>query len=808
MQSEGRMRRGVGRAAMMAVGLALSCVATAAERKTMPLPDGWLFVQGDPEGAERADTRTAGWRTVSVPHDWAIAGPVASDAKAGGENGFFPSGIAWYRRDLNVVPMPDRRYFIEFDGIMERSGVWVNGHHVGYRPMGYVSLRYDITRHLRRDGPNVVAVRADTAAAPSSRWYTGSGIYRHVRLIETGDVHVPQGGAFVRTSSIADDAATLSVSTEIHNAGARSRGAMVDVVVTGPDGCEAARTRSALAPVGAGRTDNVTRQIRLTSPRRWDIDDPAMYRASIRILDERGAVLDTETVSFGVRDAEFRADTGFRLNGRNVKLKGVAIHHDGGAVGAAVPIAVWRQRLTALKALGVNAIRTAHNVPAPELLDLTDELGLLVMDEWFDQWNVAKTPEDYHLFFSDWHKRDAADMIRRDRNHPSIILWSAGNEIHDTAYPVQAKAALRSLLDVAHANDPSRPVTMGLFRPNVTGDYANGFADMLDVVGQNYRETELAAAHRQNPRRRIVGTENGHNRLNWLPVRDNPAYAGMFLWTGIDYLGESNRAGWPFISRHTGLLDRTGAPHVRGLERASWWSEKPVLHVVRNAIPNAAGPATDGAGGPNQPTLPTMIAVATPQPPVALFDDWTPADPRPHPETIEVYSNCARVEAFLNGRSLGTLPINADAPPRRWAVTYAPGEVRAVCRDPGAGGISDRLRTAGRPVAIRLSADAATVGSDFDSMAYIRALVVDAKGVTVPAAQQLLHFSVQGAGALIATDNGSVTDHRPFASPDRQPRDGSAVALVRGAGDGRFTVHVRADGLKPGAITLQARKDR
>ncbi len=806
MYSERRLRRGVGRVAMVATGLALSCAATAAERKTTPLSDGWLFLQGDPEGAEGTDARTAGWRTVSVPHDWAIAGPVASDARAGGENGFFPSGIAWYRRDLNVVPVPNRRYFIEFDGIMERSGVWVNGHHVGYRPMGYVSLRYDITRHLRRDGPNVIAVRADTAAAPSSRWYTGSGIYRHVRLIETGDVHVPQGGAFVRTSSIADDAATLSVSTEIHNAGATSRGAMVEVVVTGPDGREAVRTRSALAPVDAGRTHNVTREIRLSSPRRWDIDDPAMYRASIRILDEQGAVLDTEAVSFGVREADFTAATGFRLNGRNVKLKGVAIHHDGGAVGAAVPIAVWRQRLTALKALGVNAIRTAHNVPAPELLDLTDELGLLVMDEWFDQWNVAKTPEDYHLFFSDWHKRDAADMIRRDRNHPSIVLWSAGNEIHDTAYPVQAKAALRSLLDVAHANDPSRPVTMGLFRPNVTGDYANGFADMLDVVGQNYRETELAAAHRQNPRRRIVGTENGHNRLNWLPVRDNPAYAGMFLWTGIDYLGESNRAGWPFISRHTGLLDRTGAPQVRGLERASWWSDTPVLHVVRNAIPNAAGPTTDGAGGPNQPTLPTMIAVATPQPPVALFDDWTPADPRPHPETIEVYSNCARVEAFLNGRSLGTLPINADASPRRWAVTYAPGEVRAVCRDGGASGISDRLRTAGRPAAIRLSSDAATVGSDFDSMAYIRAQVVDAKGVTVPAAEQLLHFAVQGAGELIATDNGSVTDHRPFASPDRQPRDGSAVALVRGAGDGRFTVHVRADGLKPGAITLQARK--
>lgn len=802
------MHNGFGRAAMMSAGLAISSAALATDRKVTPLSDDWHFLQGDPESAERAETRTQGWRTVTVPHDWAIAGPVAPDARAGGENGFFPSGVAWYRRDLRVVPARNRRYFVEFDGIMERSGVWVNGHHVGYRPMGYVSLRYDITRHLRSDGSNVIAVRADTAAAPSSRWYTGSGIYRHVRLIETGDVHVPQGGAFVRTSAITADTAMLSVSTDIHNAGSASRGAVVEVVITDPAGREAGRSRSPLTQVNADRTQTVTRDIRIPSPHRWNLDDPAMYRAAIRILDDHGDVLDNESVPFGVRDAEFRADTGFWLNGRNIKVKGVAVHHDGGAVGAAVPIAVWRQRLTALKALGVNAIRTAHNVPSPELLDLTDELGLLVMDEWFDQWNVAKTPEDYHLFFSDWHKRDTTDMIRRDRNHPSIVLWSAGNEIHDTAYPVQAKAALRSLLDIAHANDPTRPVTMALFRPNVTGDYTNGLADMLDVVGQNYRETELAAAHRQDSRRRIIGTENAHNRVNWLPVRDNPAYTGMFLWTGIDYLGESNRAGWPAISRYTGLLDRTGATHIRGFERASWWSEKPVIHVVRNAIPNAAGPATDGNGGPNQPVLPTMIAVATPQPPVALFDDWTPADQRPHAETIEVYSNCRQVEAFLNGKSLGSLPINADASPRRWAVTYTPGEVRAVCRDQGASGISDRLVTAGRPVAIRLSSDASTVGSDFDSMTYVRAQVVDAKGVTVPNVDHLLHFSVQGAGELIATDNGSVTDHRPFASPNREPRDGRAVGLVRGAGDGRFTVSVSAEGLRSGSIALRARRDR
>ncbi|MCI4592096.1 DUF4982 domain-containing protein [Sphingobium sp. BYY-5] len=778
----------------------------AAPRMVTQLDDGWRFLKGDPEGAEMPVMDDAGWQAVSVPHDWAIAGPFDPDARAAGENGFLPSGVAWYRKPLEVMPQPGRRYFIEFDGIMERSGVWVNGHHIGYRPMGYVSQRYDLTRHLRADGHNMIAVRADTSAAPSSRWYTGSGIYRHVRLIETGDVHIPQGGAFVRTATLTADRAAIAIATDVRNDATAPADVKMEVVLTGPDGREVARTTTPVISAAAGRTIVMPAEVALANPRRWDIRDPALYSAAIRIVAADGSVLDNEDVRFGVREARFDPATGFWLNGRNFKLKGVALHHDGGAVGAAVPLAVWRQRLTALKAQGVNAIRTAHNVPSPEFLDLTDQLGLIVMDELFDQWNVAKTPEDYHLFFGDWHKRDTLDMVRRDRNHPSIVLWSAGNEIHDTAYPVQAKAALRSILDIVHAADPSRPVTMALFRPNVTKDYDNGLADMLDVVGQNYRENELITASRQNPKRSIVGTENAHNRSNWVPVRDYAPFSGMFLWTGVDYLGEANRSGWPNIQNPAGLLDRTGRQKITGMERESWWSDRPVVHVVRNADPAAAGPATDGAGGPNQPALPTMIAVATPRPKGALFDDWTPEDRRPHDETIEVYSNCQQVEAFLNGRSLGKLPINQDASPRRWGVRYAPGEVRAICRDSGVAAVSDTLRTAGKPVRIDLQADQPIVGSGFDDMTYVRARVVDAKGVTVPSATHCLHFGMSGAGSLIATDNASSVDHTPFPSPNRVAQDGIAVALVRGAGTGPFTVTVTAEGLNPGAVQLRAKQ--
>nr|WP_314466977.1 glycoside hydrolase family 2 TIM barrel-domain containing protein [uncultured Novosphingobium sp.] len=801
-----RVRKTSSRAIFYALTTALASIgaAQAAPRAVTPLPDGWRFIQADPEGAETTTLDDSSWRVVSVPHDWAIAGPFDPNAKAAGENGFLPSGVGWYRRTLDLQPRPGRRYFMEFDGIMERSGVWVNGHHVGYRPMGYVSQRYDITRHLRTDGPNVIAARSDTSAAPSSRWYTGSGIYRHVRLIETDDVHIPQGGLYVRAAAIGDDQATIEATAEVQNDSPAAAGVKVELLLTDPDGHEVARTVTPATSIAAGRTSILPVRIALSRPRRWDTNDPALYRAAVRVLSADGTLLDNEDVRFGIREARFDPATGFWLNGRNFKLKGVALHHDGGAVGAAVPLAVWRQRLTTLKAEGVNAIRTAHNVPSPEFLDLADELGLIVMDELFDQWNVAKTPEDYHLFFGDWHKRDTLDMVRRDRNHPSIVLWSAGNEIHDTAYPVQAKAALRSILDIVHAADPSRPVTMALFRPNVTKDYDNGLADMLDVVGQNYRENELIAASKQNPKRSIVGTENAHNRSNWVPVRDYAPFSGMFLWTGVDYLGEANRSGWPNIQNPAGLLDRTGRQKISGMERESWWSDRPVVHVVRNADPAAAGPSTDGAGGPNQPVLPTMIAVATPKPKVALFDDWTPQDRTPHDETIEVYSNCRQVEAFLNGHSLGTLPINADASPRRWAVRYAPGEVRATCRDAGSAAVSDSLRTAGKPVRIALTPDTPTVGSTFDDMVYVRARVVDANGVTVPSAAQRLHFAVKGKGQLIATDNGSSVDHTPFPSPDRTAQDGLAVALVRGAGQGRFTVTATAEGLKGGSVDLSA----
>jgi beta-galactosidase len=581
---------GVGMAALLAAGFAAS--AAAPSRDVQELSDGWRFTAGDPEQAETVGYDDKGWKPVTVPHDWQIAGPFDQKARAGGAGGFLPTGVAWYRRTLDVRLQPGRRWFVELDGVMERSGVWINGHNVGYRPNGYVGQRYDLTPFLKGDGRDVLAVRADTSHAPSSRWYAGGGVYRKARLIATGEAYVVQNSAFVTTPSITDGKTTVRVQADVANAGETPRQVGLDVVLLGPDGREVGRARAAAVTLAPGATERLSTELEVAAPQRWSLDDPKLYRAEVRVVDKAGEASDVETVRFGVRTAEFKADTGFWLNGRNLKLKGVALHEDGGAVGMAVPLSIWRQRLVKLKAMGVNAIRTAHNPAAPGLLDLADELGFVVMDELYDQWNVAKTPYDYHLFFGDWSRKDAFDIVARDRNHPSVAIWSIGNEIHDTAFPVQAKAALKSLSDVVHATDPTRPVTQALFRPNVTGDYENGLADMLDVVGQNYRENELLKAHADNPARKIIGTENSHNRTSWLPIRDSAAAAGMFLWTGVDYLGEADRRGWPNIDSPSGLLDRTGAPRLRGLERESWWSETPVVHIVRNAAPEAAAPST------------------------------------------------------------------------------------------------------------------------------------------------------------------------------------------------------------------------
>jgi len=776
-------------------GLALmaAAVGVAGARDVLPLDDHWRFLQADAPGAEQPGFDDSAWKLVAVPHDWSIAGPFAETNPAGGAGAFLPSGVAWYRQRFSLLAEDlGRCVSVEFDGVMQNSDVWINGRHLGHRPNGYVGFRYELPAAMLGFGNgtnNFLTVCADTSAQPASRWYAGAGIYRHVRLVVTDPAHFAADGVFVSTPKLSDSEATVRIATTVTNESAVPRELSVQTTLLAPDG-EPVGAMETSQPLAAGAAATLDQSIAIPNPQRWNLNEPKLYRA-VSKLRLAGKVADELTTTFGIRDAHFAADTGFWLNGKNFKLKGVCLHADGGAFGAAVPLSIWEARLTTLKALGVNAIRTAHNPPAPEFLDLCDRLGLLVMDEFFDCWTVAKNPQDYHLYFNDWSQRDERDTILRDRNHPSIILYSVGNEIHDTPQAEKAKRILAGLVAVAHAADPTRPVTQALFRPNVSHDYDDGLADLLDVVGQNYRENEILAAHEQKPSRKILGTENTHVRQQWVAMRDHAPYAGQFLWTGIDYLGESRR--WPVVGHGSGLLDRTGAIRPLARERQSWWTDTPMVAIARRVSQTEAMPTDPGYGAEERHTQ-------------VLFSDWTPKDLQPHTENVEVYSNCKEVELLLNGKSLGKKDINADASPRTWPTPFAPGVLKAIARNAGGSiAATDELRTAGKAVGIMLTTETKTLSPAWDAVVTVRATIVDAKGVTLPRADDLISFTVSGPGVIAAVDNADNASHEPFQAAARRAFQGECVAFVR-ANDalGKITLTATAPGLQAGSVVIKA----
>lgn len=765
----------------------------SAQRYTLAFDNDWLFRLGDEGGIEKPDFADSGWRRLNVPHDWSIEGPFDAKNPTGGAGGFLPSGIGWYRKHFTVPSnQSGKRVFVEFDGVMANSEVWINGAKVGGRPYGYVSFGFDLTPHIKFGQDNVIAVRADNSGQPASRWYTGAGIYRHVRLLVTDPVRLETWGTFVSTPAVSEKEATVKVSAEVNNRSGAAGNVRLEIRLLDPSGKTVAKGETGEQAITAGQITNFEQQLTVKNPKRWNLETPYLYKAVIKVVS-RGKTLDDETVPFGIRHFEFVPATGFWLNGKNFKLKGACLHHDGSAFGAAVPLAVWEKRLNELRKLGVNAIRTAHNPVAPEFLDLTDRMGFIVMDELFDQWTVAKNPFDYHRDFEEWSKIDIRDTVRRDRNHPSIVIYSAGNEIHDTPKPDLAKRILRGLIDEFHANDSTRPVTQALFRPNVSKDYDNGLADMLDVVGQNYREKEILAAYKQNPKRKILGTENTHDLNQWVAMRDNPEYSGQFIWAGIDYLGEAYR--WPNYAFGRGLLYRTGDMKPLAYQRQSWWSDKPMVHISRRTQVSQLSPTDPGYEPIEQRR--TQI----------LFPDWTPKNPEAHKENVEIYSNCEEVELFLNGKSLGPKAKPADDSPRNWSVDYEPGTIRAVGKNGGKIVAEQELKTAGKAAKIVVSVDRTHIANNWDDVVFITATIVDANGIVIPNASDLIEFGAAGSGSIVGVDSADNADHDPFQATKRKAYNGWCVAYIKANKDsGKITVTAKSGGLAGNTVTIDVRR--
>ncbi len=802
----------------MLLGLAALGAASSpatAQRQRWSMDPGWRFTLGDPAGAQAPRFDDRQWRRVDLPHDWSIEGTPREDAPGGGRMGYFPGGLGWYRKAFRLPPGPKgREAWLELDGVYMNSDVWINGFHLGRRPYGYVSFMYDITAHLVA-GVNLVAVRVDNSRQPNSRWYSGSGIYRHVWLTLVDPLHVGHWGTYVTTPRADSAGSEVVAHTRVENDGGTPRRGVLRSVVLDGAGREVARAETPVA-LDSHQAVELEQRFQVTAPRLWTVEEPNLYSLRSELAD--GArMADTVATVFGIRSIAYDKDRGFLLNGRRVKMRGVNLHHDAGGLGAAVPERVWERRLELLKAMGVNAIRTSHNPPAPEFLDLCDRLGFLVMAEAFDEWTQGKVPEGYHKYFAEWSERDVVDFVHRDRNHPSIVLWSAGNEIGEQSMANGAEV-LKRLIGFFHREDPTRPVTTG--NDNIVADGHPAtleFLNALDIVGYNYvdrwherREIFADQDRHDHPEWKMIGTESGTlfqsfderyslgpspnavranyvsgmtsaERL-WKWVEMHDYFAGNFMWTGVDYIGEST---WPFKGFGSGTLDITGRPKDSYYLYQSLWTRRPVLHL----LPHWNWPGREGQVIP-----------------------------------VVAYTNCNSVELFLNGRSLGekrlefpaqgtaggwnsyALPVvNATTNDLHlsWDVPYQPGELTALGRlRNGEGACVASVRTAGAPAAIRLTTDRDSVTGAPGDVAQVAIEIVDSAGTVVPTAGNLVHVTVTG-GTLLVLDNADLQDRDPYQSDRRHAFNGRALAILRAGPPGALRLTVESDGLPPASITVQ-----
>lgn len=742
--------------------------------------DGWLFALQDDSAAVVASYADSLWRPVSLPHDWSIEMPASPYLASC--TGYLPGGVAWYRKHFTVPDSADRHY-IYFEGVYNRSDVFLNGHRLGNRPSGFASFMYDMTPYLKRDGDNVLAVRVDHSRYADSRWYTGSGIYRDVYIVAAPETHIAQWGVGYKAVKVSDTRADIDIDVAIENP---IKGLTVKAELIYADG------RTVASAIRKNAQADNTLRLRVPRPHRWDIDDPYLYTLRTELLLD-GRRIDGSDTPAGIRTLDFSPDKGFALNGRNMKVKGVCMHHDAGILGAAVPPQVWERRLRALKDMGANAIRMSHNPQAPIVYDLCDRLGLLVMDEasdewefpkrkWRQGWNVGEPSYDGTFdFFEEWIDRDVTDMVRRDRNHPSVFLWSIGNEVDypndPYSHPVLDNAEIsqpmyggykpdapdamrigriaRRLADRVRAVDTSRPVTGAL--AGVVMSNETGYPEAVDVVGYNYTESRYDEDHATYPDRIIYGSENRSDYPAWRAVADKDFIFGQFIWTGFDYLGESGR--WPSRGLHTGLLDFTGELKPRGYFRASLWSEKPVTYIGTYPLRRNAD----------------LLSIDAP-------DNWN-YEPG---QTIRVvcYTNAPQARLLLDGEVAGSMkPYDTETGIICWDIPYRSGRLTAEGCDMDGNVVSSyTIATSGRPYALRVSADTDTIDSA-SPIAHVIVEVIDENGNPVNLADNNIHCRIEGPARLLGLESGSNTDMDNSPRFGRRAYRGRVLAYIESTGD-------------------------
>ncbi len=766
----------------------MSANAQVSFGKAFQFNDGWLFSKVDEPQRVEEKFDDSKWRRLTLPHDWSIEGLMSPSLASC--TGYLPAGVAWYRKHFDVDDISKRRY-IYFEGAYNRSEVYLNGHLLGKRPNGYISFMYDMTPYLKQKD-NVLAVRIDHSRHADSRWYTGSGIYRDVWMIEAGDVHFDLWGVGWSTPEVSDKKALLSVDAKIVNHASSNDQYILSATLYDNDGTKVANAVKDVSKDVAGASVSKL-LMKVSKPKLWHLDSPYLYTLECELLTN-GKTIDKTKTRVGFRWFDFDSNKGLKMNGNNLKIKGVCLHHDAGVLGAVVPEDVWRRRLINLKEMGANAIRMSHNPQAPVVYDLCDELGLLVMDEasdewefskrkWVEGWNVGKPSYDGTFdFFEEWIERDVTDMVRRDRNHPSVFLWSIGNEVdypndpysHPVldgttinqpmfgGYKPDAPDAMRigkiakRLAACVRSVDTSRPVTGAL--AGVVMSNQTEYPEAIDVVGYNYTENRYDEDHKLYPNRIIYGSETHTSLAAWKAVRDREHIFGQFVWTGTDYLGESGR--WPSRGLHTGLLDFGSYKKPRGWFRASLWSDKPVTYI----------------GTYRQ--MRRRNALSTEAPDVWNYDEGQNV-------RVVCYTNSKKARLMLNGKQIGEVKEYDDETGIiHWDVDYLPGTLTAEGLDANGNVESSyTIQTSGRPYAIK-----AVIEDKGEEVAHVRIEVVDEDGVLVKLADNEITCWVMG-GKLLGlenSDNADMTDHRDnrqrvyrgkLLAYVRLPEDGSQAIL-------------------------------
>lgn len=792
-------------------GIAVQLDAQTPGRTITDFNQGWKFFLGNAPKAAAVNYADTSWRSLNLPHDWGVEGTFSNAHPAGFGGGALPGGTGWYRKHFRLPSSEKGKYIaIDFDGVYRNSEVWINGHFLGKRPNGYIAFRYELSPYLHYGTDNIIAVKVDNAKQPNSRWYSGSGIYRDVKLVVLNSVHVDHWGTFISSSVVNGDFAKVKIQVRIKSGSTQTDPVKIKNMIYDQDKKLVGSTEGyvSLTALSAG----LNTEIGLQHPELWSDVRPYLYTVRTEVL-VKGKVTDTYETSTGIRSFSFDAERGFILNGKEVKIKGVCNHHDLGALGTAFNIRAAERQLELLKAMGCNGIRTSHNPPASALLDLCDKMGFIVMDEAFDMWQKKKTDNDYHLDFAKWHKKDLEDQVLRDRNHPSVFIWSVGNEIPEQwgrGADSTGKMIARELAKTVRDLDPTRIITTANNEINPDNNLINSGA--FDLIGYNYNHEKWKDFPKTYPGKKLIATETtsalqtrGHydqpsDSIRIWPTAwdkplltgnadlscsaydncytpwgssheaalqafmNDPVVSGMFVWTGFDYLGEPTPYVWPARSSYFGILDLAGFPKDVYYLYQSVWTDKPVLHIFPHW-------------------------------------NWTKG------QVVDVvcyYSQADEVELYLNGSSLGKKTKSGKDMKVTWKVNYQPGILKAVSRKNGVIVLEQTIRTAGKAARLTITADRAKISADGKDLSYVTVRITDAEGNLIPDADQLISYKLTGDALLAGVDSGLPTSHESFKGSALKAFNGLALAIIK-AGKKKSLVKLSATapGLAPASLEIE-----